>query len=321
MLTEISPESVLGDWKTIIGESVGIDVDSAWRDLWFITAEDGSRYVLKRLGPWRNLPVADEARILQHVARRGVAVAEFLPTDRATLYAGPVEESFVLMPMLASDSFTAAEIVPLEGTIGAALAELHLALASYPWPADTAVERLHASLAEDLTLPPDVAEAFARHRDGMIAALTGLSTQLVHGDLTPENVLLCRPGVVSGFIDFDHLPMAPRVWDIARYLSRRVRLRWRLASPEIGPLDALPGFLAGYHQVSSLRAEEIRAIPAGIAAGNVIEVSYHQRILDGTLPRRRLPDHEAVLADTVEAARWHLANWDAVETSVRSSVT
>ena len=307
MATKNTPATVLEEWKTILGEHVEVDDDFAWRDVWFVTAEDGARYVLKRLCPWRNLPVADEARILRHVARQGVPVAEFLPTDRATLYAGAVEDSFVLIPRLPSGSFALTEVIDLEETIGAALAELHLALASYPWPANSCEERLGESLAQDLTLRADIAEMFANRRESMIAALADLPAQLVHGDITPENVLLRRPGTVSGFIDFDHLPLAPRIWDIARYLSRRIRLRWRQEATDIGRLDHFAGLLNGYHKCNPLSPEEIEAIPAAIAAGNVLEVSYHQEVLDGTLPRRRLPDHEAVLADTVEAARWHLA--------------
>ena len=121
MPTKHTPLTVLEDWKTVLGEKVELGDESAGRDLWPVTAEDGARFFLKRLGPWRNLPLADEARILTHLARQGIRVAEFLPTDRATLYAGEVEESFVLIPRLASDHFDAAELVTLEEKIGGAL--------------------------------------------------------------------------------------------------------------------------------------------------------------------------------------------------------
>ncbi len=322
MPTTNTPLTMLEDWKAVLGEKVELGDKSVGRDLWPVTAEDGARYFLKRLGPWRNLPVVDEARILWHLARQGVRVAEFLPTDRATLYAGKVEDSFILIPRLASDHFNPAELVALEEKIGGALAELHLALARYPWPANSYAEDLGKSLEQELMLPPDVAEGFARRRGSMIAALADLPSQLIHGDLTPENVLLRRPEAVSGFIDFDHLPLAPRIWDIAKYLSRRIRLRWRQGSQasDLGRLDHLAGFLIGYHNTNPLGSAEIEALPSGIAAGNVLEVSYHQEILAGTLPRRKLPDHDAVLANTVEAAGWHLANFEEVAAAVRSSV-
>lgn len=89
---------------------------------------------------------------------------------------------------------------------------------------------------------------------------------------------------------------------------------------ELGRLDHLRGFLIGYHRISPLSSVEIEALPSAIAAGNVLEVSYFMEISAGTLSRRRMPDHDAVLADSIEAARWHLANAEAVATLVRSSV-
>ncbi len=88
----------------------------------------------------------------------------------------------------------------------------------------------------------------------MTAALADLPPQLIHGDLTPENVLLRRPEAVSGFIDFDHLPLGPRIWDIAQYLSRRIRLRWRQGAQasDLSRLDHLAGFLIGYHTTNPL---------------------------------------------------------------------
>lgn len=322
MPTKTSPRSVLEQWISILGDRIELDAGAAWRDLWPVIAEDGARYMLKRLGPWRNLPVADEARIVAHLARQGIRVPEFIPTDRATLFAGPVEDSFILTPALANDSFTAAELVSLEETIGNAVARLHLALASYPWPANSYTEQLDESLAREQTLPAGLAEAFVGQRDKMIDSLANLPMQLVHGDMTPENVLLQRPGAVSGFIDFDHLPHAPRIWDIAKYLSRRMRLRWRHEPREArsGRLDHIAGFVAGYHETAPLEAAEIEALPAAIAAGNVLEASYHQEILAGTLARRRLPDHKEVLADTIEAATWHLANHEAVAAAVRAGL-
>jgi len=322
MPTKSIPRIALGEWKTILGERVGFGEEVTGRDLWPVTAEDGARYFLKRLSPWRNLPLADEARILRYLAGQGVGVAEFLPTDHATLYAEQVGEPYILIPRLSSDRFSAAELVPLEEKIGEAVAELHLALARYPWPANSYAEGLGESLMGNPALPPDVAEQLAPRRATMAAALASLPTQLVHGDLTPENVLLRRPGTVSGFIDFDHLPLAPRIWDVSKYLSRRIRLRWRQGSPttDRDRLVHLQNFLAGYHRTHPLSPAEIEAIPAGIAAGNVLEASYFQEISAGTLVRRKLPDHDAVLADTVEAARWQLANYDEVAAAVRTGI-
>ncbi|MGC4105217.1 MAG: phosphotransferase [Thermomicrobiales bacterium] len=303
------PHAILDEWRTILGANPRLGDRAEGRDLWPVTAECGASCMLKRLGPWRNLPLADEARVLAHLSRCGISVAEFIPTDRASLYAGELAECFVLMPRLEQDAFDAAEVIAHETAIGNAVARLHLALARYPWPVNSYTEDLAGALHRDLMLPPDLVAAHAHHQKEMIAHLASLPVQMIHGDLTPDNILLRKPGIVSGFIDFDHLPTGPRLWDIGKYLSRRIRLRWR-GHPvdDATRLAHLTSFLAGYHQLNPLTPNEISALPAAIAAGNFLEASYHAEISAGILPRRRMPDHDAVLADTIEAARWHLTH-------------
>jgi hypothetical protein len=52
----------------------------------------------------------------------------------------------------------------------------------------------------------------------------------------------------------------------------------------------------------------------------MLEVSYFREISAGTLARRKLPDHDEVLADTVEAAAWRLENDEEVAALVQSSI-
>lgn len=320
MFTTDRLTSILQAWNTLLGDHVSIGSEDIGRELWPVIAGDGSQYFLKRLGPWRNLPVADEARVVRWLSRQGIDVAEFMITDHATLFAGPVEDSFVLIPCIASDRLDPPEVLQAEHGIGEAIARLHKALAAYPWPANSYREQLIDTVLGDLLLPPDLAAAFATRRTDMAAALEKLPVQLVHGDLTPDNVLLRRPARVAGFIDFDHLPLAPRIWDLSKYLSRRLRLRWRGGeASETGRLDHIGPLLGGYHRHNPLSSAEIEALAACIAVGNILEVSYGQRIASGLLERRMLPDHYDVLADAVDAARWHLANYGAVEAAVEAA--
>ncbi|WP_152360248.1 phosphotransferase enzyme family protein [Microlunatus speluncae] len=309
-------DAVLAEWRTLLGDHPTAE-KVPHRGLWWVTAADDRRYVLKRLGPWRNLPLADEARVLRHLSTSGVLVAEFLITERAALLAHPAEHPYVLMPLLPNDPFTATELVDLEERIGAAVAHLHRALASYPWPANSYRERLIETVQGELRLPTELHRSFARCREALVAVLAEVPLQLVHGDLTPGNVLVRRPGQVSGFIDFDHLPLAPRVWDLGKYLSRRFRRTGREAAftPAEG-LRHVVGFLRGYQKISPLSAAELAAVPLTMIAGNVIEASYFQQILSGELDRRRLPDHEEVLRDSLEAARWQLAELAAIRSAV-----
>ncbi|QDP96155.1 phosphotransferase [Microlunatus elymi] len=312
--------AVLKNWTTLLGADPILGAEDTGRGLWPIVAEDGRRYFLKRLSPWRNLPVADEARVLRWLAQQHVDVAEFMITDQATLTVGPSEDSYTLIPQLDADRIAPADLLRSEETIGQAIAELHRALAGYPWSANSYREQMTDALQGDLLLPPDLADSFALRRESVCQSIELLLVQLVNGDLTPENILLRSPGQVAGFIDFDHLPLAPRVWDIAKYLSRRLRLRWRERTESaadrvahIGPL------IRGYQRANPLSGQELNALPACIAAGNIIEASYGQEIASGQLERRMLPDHDQVLADTIEAARWQLANYTAVEEAVRSA--
>lgn len=132
MQDEYDIDAILGDWNHILGTSRHGVSRYPERELWLITAEGGRDYYLKRLGPWRNLPLANEARVLRFLAGEGVHVAEFIPTDKAKIHAGEIDDSFVLMPRLQHDHFTAREILAREEEIGALVAKLHIGLAKYP---------------------------------------------------------------------------------------------------------------------------------------------------------------------------------------------
>lgn len=124
-----TPQEVLAEWTGILGNNARIAEHFPGRDLWLVEAEDGAKYYFKRYGPWRNLPLADEARVLRFLSCQGFHVAEFLPTERAMLYAGKEDESFVLTPKLPNDNLLADELLAREEHIGQAVAELHVALA------------------------------------------------------------------------------------------------------------------------------------------------------------------------------------------------
>lgn len=315
--------AILENWNTILGTRNEPLSQFPERELWLVQAEDKREYYLKRLGPWRNLPLADEARVLHFLSGDGVNVADFIPTDRAKLYAGEIEDSFVLMPRLSRETFSSKETLSAEYEIGRLIGRLHVALAEYPWRVNSYVEDLQGQLERAQMLPLNVASLFAERRAERIAAPDSLPMQPVHGDLTPENIVLQRPIDASGFIDFEHLPLAPRIWDVAKYLSRRLRMRWRAEdqSPNHHRLEHIPPFLRGYQETNPLSSLEVAALPAMIAAANVIEVSYFMEIAAGVLERRRLSDHDEVLADSIEAAEWHLSHWDEVVNAVNQDRT
>ncbi|MFE7603896.1 phosphotransferase enzyme family protein [Brachybacterium paraconglomeratum] len=300
MDTTLHLSSTLRAWSTLLGDHPAIDPALPGRELWPVTAEDGRRYVLKRLGPWRNLPVADQARVLAHLTRTAVRVAEFLVTEEASMFAGAPEDSFVLMPHLPHDDIAAAQALPVEELVGRSVAALHQSLAAHPWDAHSYRERIAEGLA-DLHVPEDVRDGFDARRDEVLARIAPLPLQLVHGDLTPDNVLVSRADGTVSFIDLDHLPLAPRVFDLAKYLSRRLR---RLPLPAAA--RNVERFVAGYHRASPLAAEEIGALLAMILAMNLLEASWTARILSGQLERRLLPEQRAELGPILASLRRQL---------------
>lgn len=316
-------ENALKSWSTILGPTPTLHAEYQGRGLWPVTASSHGEFFLKRLDPWRNLPIADEARVLVHLAREGIRVPELLLTESATITADVAGDQFVLQPRLASESLTPAEILASENVIGREAARLHAALRTYPWPVNSYTENLAGDLASDLLLPAETMDRFRPHREEMIRAITNLPIQPVHGDFTPENILLSAPGVVSGFIDFDHLPLAPRVWDIGKYLSRRMRTGWRGPALSPGPdcLDHIRAFLNGYGTIAPLTEAEITALPAMMLAGNILESSYYLKVSTGVLERRILADHDVVTSDAIAAANWHMDNVVQIVTVVRAATT
>ncbi|MGP5086892.1 phosphotransferase enzyme family protein [Brachybacterium tyrofermentans] len=315
MFTNAELSVHLQQWRTVLGDSPHLGAEQPGRELWPVTAEDGRRYFLKRLGPWRNLPVADQARVLSHLAKSGISVAELLITDEAKLYAGAVDDSFTLLSFIEHDEPHTIDSLDADRLAGGMVASFHEALATYPWSANSYTEHYVESLADELLLPPDILELFHRHRDGIIGRLEPLTPQLVHGDLTPDNVLVHLERETVAFIDFDHLPLAPRVWDMGRYLSRRFRRE--------APKEALrntTAFVGSYNCTSPLADTELAAIPAMIATMNVLEASWTTRIISGQLERRLLPAQRAELDPMLDALRWQFNNEDRLEMAIRDEL-
>lgn len=309
-------QDLLTNWSTLLGRHPSLGPEQAGRQLWPVTSSDGRRFVLKHIGPWRNLPLADQARVLAHLSASGILVAPFLLTEDATMYAGDADHSFVLLPWIDHDPVLTVRSPEHERLVGGALAELHSALAAYPWTANSYTEGFIDDLAsEDLRLPPDLLEELRCRRAPLTKDLAPLTLHLVHGDLTPDNVLVSGTQSRVGFIDLDHLPQAPRIWDLARYLSRC----FRRTSPEAA-LATVTAFVGGYHRASPLDEDESHAIPSMIATMHLLEASWTRRIMDGDLERRLLPEQEAELDPTLEALRWQFQHSQAFEDAIRAAL-
>jgi len=105
--------------------------------------------------------------------------------------------------------------------VGAALLRFHLENGGRSVPAWAPLSRLPAEVS---SLPDEQAEVLLTARDVLLAALSGVRSELgfdtIHGDVSPSNVLRDGRGVT--LIDLDWVARAPREYDLAS-ASRRFR--------------------------------------------------------------------------------------------------
>jgi len=107
----------------------------------------------------------------------------------------------------------------------------------------------------------------------MIKALQDLPTQLIHGDCHGGNYLIYR-GDVSGFIDLDHLPTGPRVYDIGYLLADMAKARFFDNHAHARWLGSFHHLVAGYQRENSLSRHELNSLWYVMLATQVLFVDW-----------------------------------------------
>ncbi len=96
--------------------------------------------------------------------------------------------------------------------------------------------------------------------DRLYGAVLDLPTQRTHGDCNVGNVLV-HDGAVTGYIDLDHLPTGPRVYDLSNYLVTRLAAHLDHDDAD-AMLAVLRHYVAGFHAAYPLsRREQAAVIP------------------------------------------------------------
>lgn len=90
----------------------------------------------------------------------------------------------------------------------------------------------------------------------LAAAVADLPVTRLHGDCHGGNLLADSEGLY-GVIDIDHLPVGPRVCDLASYAADLLRNRDSLRGRVVAIIAAV---IAGYHRHTALTAREVLAI-------------------------------------------------------------
>jgi Ser/Thr protein kinase RdoA (MazF antagonist) len=253
--------------------------------VWAVITERGERFILKNIAGKLNAErVETEYDLLRHLQAFAVSVAVPVLADSGQLRVEHQGRIYLLYPQLPVDhDIRPADIKQVYAHIGAAVARLHKALAVYPGHIDSWTMNLPHTVIEEtvprirLALTDQDAEVF--HRvvaaivDEMTAALGDLPMQTIHGDCHGGNYLL-HGDDVSGFVDLDHLPTGPRVYDIGYLLADMAKARFFDNHAHRDWLKSFHHVIAGYQQESSLSRREKDALWFVMLATQVLFVDW-----------------------------------------------
>lgn len=313
MVDETAPPPVAA-WASVLGTPRVWELARGHAQVWAVRAADGRRYVVKTVGPWRpGPPVADEYRVLVHLAAAGIPVAVPVVSDDGRIAVAHQDAEYALLPWLDGDP-AGREVGAACVRVGAAIGRLHQALADQPWPVRSYRQDMVAAFEDSLArLPADVREPTVRPLAGRVlealAGLAGYPEQRLHGDCGSGNVLM-RDGDVAGFIDLDHLPVGPRVYDVGYYLAHRAR--------GDGFVDVAARYVTGYRQAVPLAREELAALPAAVLAAQLGITEWSHRLLT-QMPERALPDQAERYRRGVAVLEWMCRHYDAMTAALTAT--
>ncbi len=242
-----------------------------------VTTASGDRLVLKDVGDeTRAERLWSEYRLILHLDRSGVPVAvpHLAPDGRP--FAEHAGKLYTLSPYLLPDAEEGPQdLKATDEHLGIAIAKLHAALATYPgvitsWTMDLTTRVFDDSIPVIRAhLPDEELGRFDRILGGieheLRDALAGLPRRRIHGDCHTGNVVLHGTQVV-GFVDLDHLPIGPAIYDICAALVDQVKWSVLDAAATSQWLAACDRVVVGYERVLPLSSREKEAIPCMMLA-------------------------------------------------------
>ncbi|MFN2489148.1 MAG: aminotransferase class III-fold pyridoxal phosphate-dependent enzyme [Actinomycetota bacterium] len=303
----------------LIGSASHLDSE---RDRNFrVVSDDGQAFLLKISNLADDFGAIEmQTRAMLHIVTQSpeLPVMRPLPTLEGGLY-GEVDEAdgrkhlvrlFTFLPGEMRGSATL-DRGALEG-YGAMVARMGLALRGFFHPAGgykilwdlkhTAELRPMLDAIPDMTHRDVTARVLDRFDEQVGPSLPGLRAQLIHNDLTLDNVLLDDACRVSGIVDFGDLTHTALICDLAIAL---VSLMWGRSDP----LETADAAIAGYTSVTPIEEEEANRLGDLVAARlAALVVIANRRVL-------RYPENAEYITAN-EALAWALLeHFDALGSS------
>jgi Ser/Thr protein kinase RdoA (MazF antagonist) len=296
-MIERSVPLILAHWEKRVGAITAWEPMDDTGMVVRAVGQSGSAFVLKELVyPDRLGGIEEQFRVLHYLLERSIPVAVPIESDAGHHSVVSGGHTYTLSPYLPGGTHIAPEdLKRAHRNMGTAIADLHQALAEYPlaihsWTmnlTDRILEQAVPTIRKHLDdkAKRRLDEALNRAETSMLSAFSGLPVQYIHGDCHGGNILLLA-GDVSGFLDLDHLPMGPRVYDLAYLLADMVKRKIG-DSAQTAQWFRLAGILiAGYEQVGRLTVgeqESLWAVMLGVQLLFVEFFSEHGHVTEAEL--------------------------------------
>jgi len=295
-------EPILRNWSQTLGTVTGLRPLNAPASGLLVETSGGRRYVLKAVEghPFAG-HTAGRLALLHYLREQGLPVAAPLAVDGQpeTFLAGDAGRRYWLSPHLSGNPDPPAPFdwARRYAAAGAAIARLQRVLAGYrgPLPAPR-MDLVRDALRVDLpllrqNLLPAEQPAFERAA-GYLAQrlpgrLAGLPSQIIHGNCHAGSILWDGEQV-SGFVDLDHLPWGPRVYDLGCFLAGMARKHIEQLGEIAAWFGGLGPFIGGYQAGLALDQAEITILPAVMMAAQVRLAAGFQRHNDPGRARSNL---------------------------------
>jgi 4-aminobutyrate aminotransferase-like enzyme/Ser/Thr protein kinase RdoA (MazF antagonist) len=306
------PGLTLGDARDIARTCFAIDGDVrplvSERDQNFVLQGDGLGWVLKVSNAAEDRAVVEmEVAAIEHVARLDPGLPVPLPRHTrdghavAEVTVGDARHLVRMIPYLPGRNALPSEIdARTVREIGVVVARLARALRGFFHPAGGRVIEWdqkhlpdlvrHAELIDDASRRNLLDRSLERFQRRVMPVLPSLRAQVIHNDMTLDNLLLDEAGMVTGIIDFGDMAHTATVLDVPATLQSLVR-----DSRDI--FGVATEFLQGYTSILPLEEEEVDLL-GDLLAGRMV-----QTILISAWRTRQFPDNAYITG-------WAEPAWD-----------